>query len=250
MSVSSWSTSSPEVGDVGVVVVAAGSGRRMGGVRKQYLDLAGEPVLLRSLSPFLQHPRVTEVVVVLPRSEVDAPPEWLRSLPVLRVEGGEERADSVQRGLEALSDRVRTVLVHDGARPLATRSLVDRVIGAVAECGALAAVAATDTIKRVDGNGRVKGTLPRAEIWQAQTPQGFPLAKLRRCYARAAAEGWGVTDDAEVFERCGETVLVVEGERENLKITRPEDLEVAAAILRRREGGAGEAQQEIGSSCT
>ena len=82
--------------------------------------------------------------------------------------------------------------------------------------------------------------MPRATIWQAQTPQGFPLALLRRCYDRLAREGWVVTDDAEVYERCGEPVVVVEGERENLKITRPEDLEVAAAIVRRREIEAGE----------
>lgn len=239
MSVSSSSTSSPEVRDVGVVVVAAGSGRRMGGVRKQYLDLAGEPVLLRALRPFLRHPRIGPVVVVLPSSEVEEPPEWLRQLPVLRVAGGEERSDSVRRGLDALVGGVHTVLVHDGARPLVTCALVDRVIGAVRECGALAAIAATDTIKQVDEDGRVTRTLPRAAIWQAQTPQGFPLAALRRCYARVTREGWKVTDDAEVFERCGEMVVVVEGERENLKITRPEDLEVAAAIVRRRETEVG-----------
>ena len=232
-----WSNiSSPEAGDVAAVVVAAGSGKRMGGVRKQYLDLLGEPVLLRALRPFLEHPGISSVVVVLPEEEAAAPPPWLSGLEVLCVGGGAERSDSVLRGLRALPGAVSVVLVHDGARPLVTRGVLDGVIAAAAAGeGAVVAVPASDTIKEAGSDKRVVRTIPRSQIWQAQTPQGFPLDALLRCHERAQSAGWSVTDDAELFERCGLPVVLIEGDRENIKITRPEDLAIAEAIVRRRE---------------
>ncbi len=224
---------------VAAVVVAGGSGRRMGGVRKQYLELHGEPVLLHALRAFLEHPRVSRVVAVVPREDRDNPPEWLRDLPVELAAGGAERSDSVWQGLEHLDGWPGLVLIHDGARPLVTAELIDRVIAAAAGgVGAVAAIPATDTLKETDADGRVLRTVPRAKIWQAQTPQGFLYHALRQSYRQARSEGWSVTDDAEVYERCGLTVQVVAGDRENLKLTRPGDLEMATAILRRRLQGA------------
>lgn len=233
MSASSSNGSSPDSGPVAAVIVAAGSGRRMGGVRKQYLEILGAPVLLRAIRPFLDHPRVRAVVVVLPEEDVAEPPLWLRGLPLKLVAGGAERADSVRRGLEALPAEIRLVLVHDGARPFVTRDVIDRVIERAPEGGAVAAVPATDTIKDVDEEGRIVATVPRSRIWHAQTPQGFPVAVLREAHRRAAVEGWSDTDDAALCERCDTPVVVVEGDQDNIKITRPADLPVAEAIARR-----------------
>lgn len=232
MSGSSSITSSADP-TVAAVIVAGGSGRRMGGVPKQYLDLLGEPVLQRAIRPFLDHPRVGEVVVVLPEEDVAAPPEWLHRLPLRIVAGGPERGDSVRSGLSALPGDVELALIHDGARPFVSADLIDRVIDGAAAGGAIAAVPATDTMKEVDADGLIVRTLPRARIWQAQTPQGFPLASILGAHERARAEGWSETDDAALCERLGIPVAVVEGDRDNIKITRPGDLAVAEAIARR-----------------
>lgn len=238
MSRSSSSASSREL-PVAAVVVAGGAGRRMGGVRKQYLELQDEPVLVHALRAFLEHPRISRVVVVVPTDDFNDPPAWLRQQPVELAAGGAERSDSVWQGLEQLNGWPGLVLIHDGARPLVTRAIIDRVIAAAkGGAGAAAAIPATDTLKEVDTQGRVQRTVPRAQIWQAQTPQAFLYHALRQCYLRARAEGWSVTDDAEVYERCGLPVQVVDGDRENLKLTRPGDLELAGTILSRRLQGA------------
>lgn len=217
------------------VVVAGGSGRRMGaagGTRKQYLEIDGEPVLLRAIRPLVHHRAVEQVVVVLPADDAEQPPQWLRDLPVTLVAGGAERGDSVWNGLAAVDQGVDVVLVHDGARPFLSPEVVDRVLEAAAEGGAIAAIPATDTIKEVDQEGRVIGTADRSRLWHAQTPQGFPVAVLREAYRRARSEGWQVTDDASLCERAGVRVRVVLGAFENIKITRPSDLLLAEALAR------------------
>jgi len=244
MSERSSGSSSPDAPPrAAAIVVAGGSGRRMGdaaGVRKQYLEIDGESVLLRAVRPFVAHPGIAEVVVVLPAADLADPPRWLLGLPVLRVAGGAERGDSVWNGLAALSPGIDTVLVHDGARPFVTREVIDRVLARAPEGGAVAAVPAIDTLKEVDGEGRVVATVDRARIWQAQTPQGFPVATLRAAYEQARRAGWRGTDDASLCERCGVPVVVVEGSRDNLKITTPADLPVARAIAARLRAGHGE----------
>lgn len=213
------------------VVVAGGSGRRFGGpVRKQYLEVGGEPVLLRAVRPFLDHPRIASVVVVLPPDDVADPPTWLAGLPVTIVAGGAERGDSVFNGLMAVDGVADRVLVHDGARPFVSADVIDRVLDA--EGGAIAAVPVTDTIQRVDGAGVIVETPDRSALWQAQTPQGFPRAALVDAYRRARAEGVAATDDAAVFARYAGPVRVVMGEHRNLKVTRPGDLPLAEAIAR------------------
>jgi 2-C-methyl-D-erythritol 4-phosphate cytidylyltransferase len=216
------------------IVVAGGSGTRLGGsVRKQYLELGGEPVLLRATRPFVGHPSIGAVVVVLPADDAADPPGWLTALGVAIVPGGEERGGSVWNGLAAVPDDVGIVLVHDGARPLVTREIIDRVLAASGDGGAIAAMPVTDTIKQVDGAGRITGTPDRSRLWQAQTPQGFPRAALVRAYRLARAEGVVATDDAAVYERYAGPVRVVAGSAENLKVTRPGDLELAEVLLRR-----------------
>lgn len=211
------------------VVVAGGAGRRFGGpIRKQYLEIGGTPVLLRAILPFLHHPRIASVVVVLPPDDVADPPPWLASLDVTIVAGGAERGDSVLHGLRAVSEDADRVLIHDGARPFVSIDVIDRVLDA--EGGAIAAVPVTDTIQQVDADGVITSTPDRAALWQAQTPQGFPRAALLEAYARARADGLAATDDAAVFARYAGPVRVVMGSPRNLKVTRPEDLPLAEAL--------------------
>ncbi|HET7233354.1 MAG TPA: 2-C-methyl-D-erythritol 4-phosphate cytidylyltransferase [Longimicrobium sp.] len=220
--------------------MAGGAGRRVGGpVRKQYLEIAGQPVLLRAILPFLRHPRIHQTVVVLPADDAAAPPSWLPPGIVVTA-GGAERGDSVWNGLQSVGDDVDRVLVHDGARPFVTAEVIDRVLDACADGGAIAAVPVTDTIKQVDSDGIITGTPERARLWQAQTPQGFPRAALVRAYQRARDEGVAATDDAALFERDGGTVRVVTGSYRNLKVTRPEDLPVAEALALAAAASAGE----------
>jgi 2-C-methyl-D-erythritol 4-phosphate cytidylyltransferase len=222
------------------VIVAGGSGRRVGGpVRKQYLEIDGIPVLLRAVLPFLVDPRIQQVVVVLPPDDVEAPPPWLASLGVRIVAGGAERGDSVRNGLAAVDDDADFVLVHDGARPFVTSDVIDRVLEA-APAAAIAAVPVTDTVKQVDADGTITGTPDRARLWQAQTPQGFPREGLARAYALARGDGFAATDDAALYERYVGPVRVVTGSYRNLKITRPADLAVAEALALAPGAGEGE----------
>ncbi len=206
---------------------------RFGGpVRKQYLRIGGEPVLLRAVRPFLAHPRIHQTVVVLPPDDVADPPEWLAGLPVRIVAGGAERADSVLAGLRAVEEDIDRVLIHDGARPFVSTDVIDRVLDA--EGGAIAAVPVTDTIQQVDAGGVIVHTPDRSALWQAQTPQGFPRALILLAYEGARREGVPTTDDAFVYNRhAGGRVSVVMGAYENLKVTRPEDLPIAEAIAAR-----------------
>lgn len=219
----------------GVVVPAGGQGRRMGGRAKPFLEIAGEPVLARALRPFLAQPEVVAVVVALPAAAAAAPPDWLLALdPRIRiVEGGAERGDSVQRGLTALPDELDVIAVHDAARPLVSVAVVARALAAAAGgLNVVVAVPVTDTIKEVDEGGRIVSTPDRRRLWAAQTPQAFPAAVLREAYRRAAEAGALATDDAALVARYGGTVVVLEGEPTNLKITTETDLAVAEALAR------------------
>lgn len=218
--------------DVGVVLVAAGAGRRAGpGQPKQFRTIAGIPMLLRALRPFAAYPDVAHVVVVLPPPQAAHPPEWLAELVGRRVSvtaGGDTRSDSVRAGLAALPAAISTVLVHDAARPFVSTETIAAVITrARAGVGAVAAVPLGDTLKRVGPDRRVVATLPRAGLWRAQTPQGFPRAMLVAAYA---ATDEAATDDATVCERAGFPVEIVPDSSGNLKITAPEDFRLADAL--------------------
>ena len=227
---------------VGVVIVAGGSGARLGSdLPKQLLDLGGRSMLQRSVNAFDTHPRVTEFVVVLPSDLVsggraligDATSRWQF------VAGGARRQDSVQNGLQALSSSVNVVLIHDAARPFVSAALIDRVIAAAAKDGAaVPAVAVTDTVKHVDIDSMtVNATLPRDTIWLAQTPQGFQRAVLDRAHAKNA--GADVTDEGMLAERAGMPVTIVPGDPDNMKITTPDDLARARGWLGAPRVGSG-----------
>jgi 2-C-methyl-D-erythritol 4-phosphate cytidylyltransferase len=241
MSRISCGASSPEpVTRVGAVIVAGGSGTRMGprSGPKQYLDLLGAPVLLWSVRAFLDHPAVGVVVIVLPPADAARPPEWLASRPVTIAAGGATRAGSVRAGLAALEDRVDVVLVHDAARPLVSGDIIDRVLHAAREGPAIAALRVADTVKVEGPDGTIARTVDRAGLWLAQTPQAFPLRVLRDAHARAEADGFAATDDAALCERYGARVRLVEGSVENMKITRSSDLRIVAALASARTDAA------------
>jgi 2-C-methyl-D-erythritol 4-phosphate cytidylyltransferase len=223
--------------DVGVVVVAAGRGTRVGGdLPKQYLLLDGVPILLRAVRPFASHPDVAQVVVVLGPAEAKSPPAFLAALEgeaLAIAAGGRERSDSVAAGLRALRAGCEIVLVHDGARPFVDRGVIDAVIGhARAGEGAVAAVPVSDTIKEAVGADPtlIGRTVPRTGLWRAQTPQGFPRRLLEQAYAQAGAGASGATDDAALVEDCGGTVRLVPDSPRNIKITTRDDLAVAEAL--------------------
>ena len=213
---------------VGVIIVAAGRGERMGaGVPKQLLDLGGRTMLQRSVEAFDVHPGIGEIVVVLPADLVTAGSSLVgtTSRPCRFVAGGARRQDSVQLGFAALSTSADPILVHDAARPFVDIGLIDRVIAGTAESGAaVPAVPARDTVKLVERDRRVVSrTMPRDEIWLAQTPQGFSRRVLGEAIA-LGARGIDATDDAMLAEQAGHAVRVVAGDERNVKITTADDL--------------------------
>lgn len=231
----------PSRPDVGVVVVAAGRSQRAGGdVPKQFREVAGVPVLLRALRPFLAHRDVGRVVAVLPADAVAAPPAWLAPFVGERlrlVTGGVERADSVERGLELLGSEWPITAVHDGARPFVDPGVFDRLV-AIARQGraAIAAIPVSDTLKEAtDGAAEptIARTVPRERLWRAQTPQVFPRELLARALAAARAGGQWPTDDAAAVEALGEPVTLVRDRATNLKITTPDDFLLAALLAAR-----------------
>ena len=223
-----------------LLIAAAGSGRRMGAAgNKLLLPLAGRPVLAWTLDAALACPEIGWIGLVGQPVDEAA----IRALvaaaqpdrPVVWIEGGDTRQESVSRGLEALPAGAQHVLIHDGARCLVAPELIARC-GAAVRAGeaVIAATRVTDTIKQVDGAGTITATPDRSWLWAAQTPQGFPVQQLRAAHATATEQGWSVTDDAALFERLGLAVQVLEAPASNIKLTTPFDLTVAAAVLASR----------------
>lgn len=221
----------------GVIIVAGGRGLRFGApVPKQVLPLGGRPLIRWSIEAFDRHPVVDELVVVLPEDLLARGTELAGpvSSRCTFVAGGAERHESVRCGLQALGPDVTLVLIHDAARPFVTDGVIDRVIEAARETGAaVPAVPARDTVKRAtptaNGPGDVVATVPREEIWLAQTPQGFERHLVTRAADRVAAEAVTVTDDAMAVERLGHAVRIVAGDEANMKITTEADLAGARA---------------------
>lgn len=214
--------------DVGVVIVAAGSGSRTGSEElKQFRWVAGKPMLLHSVQRFMERPDVAIVVCVLPRSYAGDPPPWLFQCDIERLlvsVGGRERGESVLNGLQDLPPEVKTVLIHDAARPLADAATIERVVSEARRGhGAVAALPVSDTLKEVDDDGRIVRTVERAKLWRAQTPQGFPRDMIERAYADARKARVSATDDAALCERLGLEVVVVPGSELALKVTVEED---------------------------
>ena len=221
---------------VSAIVAAGGSGLRLGaGQPKQFLVLGGRSMLESSVAALAMHPGVDEVIVALPAAHAEAPPDYLTRAwpcPVRVVEGGARRQDSVARAFAATDPASAVLLVHDAARPFASPALVSRMIAAGVECGAaIPAVAAIDTVKVGAADGAhtwVTATVPRQDVYLAQTPQAFTRAILAAAIA-AGADGDGATDEAGLVERMGGRVALVPGEPANVKITTPDDLAAARA---------------------
>jgi len=226
-------------------VLAAGRGDRLrSGTPKAFVHLAGRPLLAHALEALASSSEIDRVVPVVAQRELGRyaalAAAW-HGIPKLAppVTGGLERQDSVRAGLASLPAEITFVAVHDAARPLVRGEDVSGVVAAARLHGAaLLAVPATDTIKRVRA-GRVVETPPRAECWVAQTPQAFRVEILREALAKAEHEGVLGTDDTQLVEQLGVAVHVVEGDSANLKVTRPEDLLLAEALLEARAHGRG-----------
>ena len=217
----------------GAVIVAAGSASRMGGIDKVMAPLQGEPMVLRTIREFQNCDAISEIVVVTRPDLILPIMSLVQGLDKVKavVAGGSSRQESVNLGLNALSDQVKLVAVHDGARPLITWQVIDRAVRAANSYGAATpAIPVKDTIKTVQG-GIVKETPDRKLLYAVQTPQVFDLDLLRGALKKAQQDGAEVTDDCSAVERLGMSVKIVEGDERNLKITTPMDLKIAKMLL-------------------
>ena len=222
------------------IIVAAGMGRRMGNKPKALLDLGGKPLLCHSLDVFQASPLVDGIVVAVPpgmlsmfRNEFAS--LWRYSKIVAWVEGGARRQDSVAAALDAVPADAKLIAVHDAARPCVTDALIRRVVETAREKGAaIPGIEVVDTIKEIEETGLVTRSLARERLRAVQTPQVFYADLIRKAYRAAEEKGFTVTDDASLVERLGHPVSVVAGERGNIKITVPGDIQRAKGILKGR----------------
>ena len=224
------------------IIVAAGSSTRMGGaVSKQLLEVDGIPVLARTLTAYQAAETIDEIVLVARREDFDAFLALAKQYHITKLrritEGGDSRQASVLRGLEHVSDKTKFVAIADGARCLVTPEMIDRVgVAAWQKGAACAAAPVTDTVKLVTKKGFAQDEAPdRETVWLAQTPQTFSLPLYRAAAYHAKEKGYTATDDAALVSAIGRPVKMVDCGKDNIKITTPEDLYLARAILARRE---------------
>jgi 2-C-methyl-D-erythritol 4-phosphate cytidylyltransferase len=216
---------------VGVVIPAAGSGTRMGGTRKPMLEIGGKPLLQHCLDAFFQVDAVSRIAVALPREIIDHPPAWMHDRRILFAEGGAQRADSVRAGLAVLPADIDVIVIHDAARPVITREMIQSVIDvAAAGESATLAMPVTDTLHRIDQDQRILDTPDRTQFWRALTPQAFPRAVLEAAYARVA-DSSAATDEAGLVAKAGFPVRVIPGDASNIKVTTPGDVALAEVAL-------------------
>jgi 2-C-methyl-D-erythritol 4-phosphate cytidylyltransferase len=225
---------------VHLLIPAAGLGRRMGADRnKVLLTLLGQPIIAWTLRAAEEAETVIWIGLICQpidqavlQTVVD---DLALQKPIVFLPGGDTRQDSVYNGLQGLPADATQVLIHDGARCLATADLFNRCAAALNHHkGMIAAIPVKDTIKVVDANQKITATPDRDHLWAAQTPQGFDVALLKQCHEEGRRQGWAVTDDATLFEQCGFPVRIVPGEETNLKVTTPVDLALAEFILKQR----------------
>ena len=217
----------------GAVIVAAGSASRMGGIDKVMAPLGGEPMIVRTVRAYQECDAIASIVIVTREDLIRPISHLCRDMDKIAavVVGGGSRPESVHLGLNALPKGMKLAAVHDGARPLITWQVIDRVVRAANTYGAAApAVPVKDTIKVVQG-GLVKETPDRATLQAVQTPQVFDFDLLRGALKQAEADGAQVTDDCSAVERIGMKIKIVEGDERNLKVTTPMDLKIAELLL-------------------
>lgn len=219
---------------VSAIIVAAGQGRRMQGVqRKQYLSLAGLPILTRTLMVFDRCEPVSVIILVVPQDDIDfCRANILESVELTKevrlTPGGEHRQESVFNGLKNVDANCSIVVIHDGVRPFVQNEQLMACINGARQSGACTmGVPAHETLKQIDSSGRIIQTLSRDDIWLAQTPQAFRHELILRAHELARKDGHFATDDAALVERLGATVKILRGSRRNIKITIDEDLEMA-----------------------
>ncbi len=221
------------------IIPAAGSGVRMGSGRaKQFLDIEGKPLLVATLRPFELSRSIDAVIVVVPSSDLDyCRKEIVEAFKFDKVQkivaGGKRRQDSVRLGLEAAEQNYDLALIHDGVRPVLSENFIERIIEAANSHGAaISALPAKDTVKEVDNNEKVVMTYDRSLVWLVQTPQVFRYKDILAAHQKAFQEGWEeATDDSALMEKLGIPVKVVEGSEQNIKVTTPNDLELAKFFL-------------------
>lgn len=225
---------------IAAIVLAAGKGKRMqSNVQKQYLLLENKPVLYYSLMCF-QKSMVDEIILVVGNDEIEyCKKEIVKEYDLTKVTkivaGGDERYESVYHGLDALED-VDYVLIHDGARPFVTQEMINASIQAVKEHGACTVgMPVKDTIKVVSKNGFGESTPDRSTLWQIQTPQTFDVKLIKQAYLKMMSAGdTDITDDTMIVERyAGQSIKVIEGDYRNIKITTPEDMDIAEMFLKK-----------------
>jgi len=225
---------------VTAIVLAAGAGRRIGAdVSKMYLSVAGRPLVLRALDRMFAAKTVEEVILVVAENELERCDALLRGDAALinrswmLQSGGFTRQQSARRGLEKLSAVADIIVIHDGARPFVSAALINRLVEAAAERGAVVAgLPVHDTVKVVGSGGLIQGTPDRRSLWEIQTPQVFRRELIVAAHEAAEKSGVEATDDAMVVERFGKPVYVLDGERTNFKITLPEDVWLAEMLIR------------------
>jgi len=224
------------------IIPAAGSGNRMNrDVSKQYLTLAGKPILVCTLEVFEASPLVDALLVVVPSQDVESvrtdilAPWHLKKVAGL-IPGGKERQDSGRAGIKALDGDAEIVIIHDAVRPFITVGLIESCIRAAAEEGAVTVgVPVKDTVKEVGPDGRILRTCDRSLLWLTQTPQVFRRDIIENAHRAAVHDGFRGTDDTSLVERLGIAVRMIRGDYGNIKITTPEDLSLAKALLAERE---------------
>jgi 2-C-methyl-D-erythritol 4-phosphate cytidylyltransferase len=226
---------------IDALIVAAGKGRRMKTRQpKQFMELAGQPILSRALKAFDRHAEIDRIFVVLPETDIadcraSVIAQAALNKEVKVVAGGKHRQASVMNGLQSIPDQDGIVLIHDGVRPLVTQTLISACIDGARKWGAcIPAIEAFDTLKKVHSDGTIEQTVPRQRIVMAQTPQAFRLALIRQAHETAVRLDRLATDDASLLEQMGAAVHVIAGSRHNLKVTRPEDFALAEAYLKSR----------------
>ena len=220
------------------IIVAAGSGKRMGrSAKKQFLSLGSKPILAYTLDVFDSINRVDRIILVIPRGwkrycqkEIIEKFGYRKEIEV--TNGGARRQDSVACGLALVSGDYEIVIIHDGVRPFVTRKMIIESIAKARKFGAcVAAVPVNDTVKMAKSNRIIERTLPREYLWRVQTPQTFRLSLIKKAYAKALRDKFYGTDDAQLVERINRPVKVISGDYRNIKITTKEDLILAEKLL-------------------
>ena len=234
-----YTKTADQTASVGVIIVAAGSASRMGGINKILASISGKPVIAHTISAFNSNPNILDIVLVtredmvLDLQKIADEYGFLKLTDV--ITGGDCREDSVKKGFERLTknQNIKTVLIHDGARPLVSEQVINRVINAAEEFSAVApAVPVKDTIKKIGTLGRVEQTVDRENLVNIQTPQGFGVETFKTALEKAGEDLSEFTDDASIAEAANIPVYTVRGDYKNIKITTPEDIILAEAYLK------------------